>query len=49
MSENPELKTEIYKKICDAVIMVYKTPNSHIVEDAVIDNTPDEDTEKAED
>lgn len=49
MSENPELKAEIYKKICDAVIMVYKTPNSHIVEDAVIDNTPDEDTEKVDD
>jgi recombination protein RecA len=49
MSENPELKAEIYKKICDAVIMIYKSPNSHIVEDVVVDNSPDEDSEKAED
>jgi len=31
------LNEEIYLKICDAVIMKYKDPNSQIVEDAVID------------
>jgi hypothetical protein len=31
------LGEEIYLKICDAVIMKYKDPNSQIVEDAVVD------------
>jgi hypothetical protein len=31
------LGEEIYLKICDAVIMKYKDPNSQIIEDAVVD------------
>lgn len=37
MQSNAELKGEIYGKICDAVIMKYKDPNSVIVEDTVVD------------
>lgn len=37
MISDPKLKEELYLKICDAVIMKYKDPNSQIVEDAVVD------------
>jgi recombination protein RecA len=37
MQTDKELGEEIYLKICDAVIMKYKDPNSQIVEDAVVD------------
>jgi recombination protein RecA len=37
MQTDKELSEEIYLKICDAVIMKYKDPNSQIIEDAVID------------
>jgi recombination protein RecA len=36
LSEKPELKSEIYKKICDSVIMKYKDPNSKIEADAIV-------------
>jgi recombination protein RecA len=41
MRENTSLKEELYKKICDAVIMKYKDPNSNIVEDATVDEDED--------
>jgi recombination protein RecA len=37
MQTDQSLKEEIYLKICDAVIMKYKDPNSQIVDDAVVD------------
>jgi recombination protein RecA len=37
MQSDKELSEEIYLKICDAVIMKYKDPNSQIIEDAVVD------------
>ena len=37
MQTDKELSEEVYLKICDAVIMKYKDPNSQIIEDAVID------------
>ena len=37
MQTDTQLKEEIYLKICDAVIMKYKDPNSVIVDDAVVD------------
>jgi len=37
MQSDTVLKEELYLKICDAVIMKYKDPNSQIVEDAVVD------------
>ena len=37
MQTDDNLKEELYLKICDAVIMKYKDPNSQIVEDAVVD------------
>ena len=37
MQSDNNLKEELYLKICDAVIMKYKDPNSQIVEDAIID------------
>ena len=37
MQTDKELSEEVYSKICDAVIMKYKDPNSQIIEDAVID------------
>ena len=37
MQTDKELSEEIYLKICDAVIMKYKDPNSQIIEDAVVD------------
>jgi recombination protein RecA len=47
MRSNADLKEELYLKICDAVIMKYKDPNSQIVEDAVVD-TGEETTENDE-
>jgi len=35
------LSEEVYLKICDAVIMKYKDPNSVIVDDAVVDTDED--------
>ena len=40
------LSEEIYLKICDAVVMKYKDPNSQIVEDAVVDT--EEQSEQSE-
>ena len=37
MKTDKALSDEIYLKICDAVIMKYKDPNSVIVDDAVVD------------
>ena len=37
MQSDLALKEELYLKICDAVIMKYKDPNSQIVEDATVD------------
>lgn len=37
MQTDTQLKEELYLKICEAVIMKYKDPNSQIVEDAVVD------------
>jgi recombination protein RecA len=37
MRSDEALKEELYLKICDAVIMKYKDPNSQIVDDAVVD------------
>jgi recombination protein RecA len=37
MQSETSLKEELYLKICDAVIMKYKDPNSQIVDDAVVD------------
>jgi recombination protein RecA len=45
LNERPELKTEMYNRICDAVIMKYKTANSEVVDVAV---TSDEDAEMVE-
>lgn len=42
MQTDTALKEELYLKICDAVIMKYKDPNSQIVDDAVVDT--DEET-----
>ena len=41
LSSDTALKEEIYLRICDAVIMKYKDPNSKIVEDAQV-STDDE-------
>jgi recombination protein RecA len=41
MRENAVLKDELYNKICNAVIMKYKDPNSNIVEDATVDENED--------
>lgn len=42
MVERPELKEELYLKICDAVIMKYKEPNSVIREDIEVDVSTEE-------
>ena len=47
MQSDKQLSEEIYLKICDAVIMKYKDPNSQIVEDAVV--STDEETAGNED
>jgi recombination protein RecA len=36
LQSDPNLKEEIYLKICDACVMKYKDPNSQIVEDAQV-------------
>jgi recombination protein RecA len=41
MKTDKVLSEEVYLKICDAVIMKYKDPNSIIVDDAVVDNDED--------
>jgi len=41
MKTDKVLSEEVYLKICDAVIMKYKDPNSVIVDDAVVDNDED--------
>ena len=42
MVEDSSLKEELYQKICDAVIMKYKEPNSLIREDVEVDVNNDE-------
>lgn len=37
MQNDKTLSEEIYLKICDAVVMKYKDPNSQIIDDAVVD------------
>lgn len=37
MQSDTALKEELYLKICDAVVMKYKDPNSQIIEDATVD------------
>jgi len=44
LQKDASLKEEIYTKICDAVIMKYKDPNSKIVEDAEVSTDEEEDT-----
>ncbi len=46
MKSDKVLNEEIYLKICDAVIMKYKDPNSQIVDDAVVDT--EEESNQAE-
>jgi hypothetical protein len=46
MTENKKLRDYFYNKICDAVIMKYKDPNSKIVEDAIV--SEEEETESGE-
>lgn len=41
LQENEELKSEIYNKICENVIMKYKDPNSKIVEDVEVSQEED--------
>ena len=41
MKTDKALSEEVYLKICDAVVMKYKDPNSVIVDDAVVDNDED--------
>jgi recombination protein RecA len=47
MTNDVALKEELYLKICNAVIMKYKDPNSQIVDDAVVD-TEEETVENQE-
>lgn len=42
LQEDTKLKEEIYLKICEAVIMKYKDPNSKIVEDAEVSTDEEE-------
>lgn len=42
MTKDASFKDELYQKICDAVIMKYKDPNSIIIDDAVVDTNEDE-------
>jgi len=41
MESDQNLKNEVYKKICECVIMEYKDPNSKIVEDAIVSTDED--------
>ncbi|MEY3075495.1 MAG: Recombinase [Bacteroidota bacterium] len=41
MKTDKVLSEEVYLKICDAVVMKYKDPNSVIVDDAVVDTEED--------
>ena len=41
MKTDKALSEEVYLKICDAVVMKYKDPNSVIVDDAVVDTEED--------
>jgi recombination protein RecA len=41
MKTDKVLSEEVYLKICDAVIMKYKDPNSVIVDDAIVDTDED--------
>jgi len=45
MSTNPTLKAELYSKICDAVIMKYKDPNSAIVDGVEVESEEEESTD----
>lgn len=44
LQKDTKLKEEIYSKICDAVIMKYKDPNSKIVEDAEVSTDEEDDS-----
>lgn len=44
LQKDTKLKQEIYSKICDAVIMKYKDPNSKIVEDAEVSTDEEDDS-----
>ena len=46
MQSDKELSEEIYLKICDAVIMKYKDPNSQIIDDAVVETEETTGTEE---
>jgi recombination protein RecA len=37
LNTNATFKDELYKKICDAVIMQYKSPNSAVLENLVVE------------
>jgi len=41
MESDSSLKEQVYQKICDAVVMKYKDPNSKIVEDAELSTEDD--------
>ena len=50
LTNDADFKSEIYKKFCDELIMIYKDPNSKIVEDAVLESEDSvNDPESAED
>lgn len=42
MESDDELKAEIYGKICDALIMKYKTPNSQVIDTVEVDDEDEE-------
>ena len=42
LEDHPEFKTEMYNRICDAVIMQYKNPNSSVIETSAVTNEDDE-------
>lgn len=43
LNSNPELKNEMYQRICDALIMTYKDPNSTVVDDVEVSGDDDDD------
>lgn len=45
LRENPEIKEELYNKICDACILKYKTPNEHYVDDELESEEDDSGTQ----
>lgn len=49
MRNNPELKDELYNKICDSLILKYKLPEEHIIEDIDRDFIEDKERESDDD